>query len=144
MCPWGLRCASPNVMRLLAASEINLITICKCYSCFPNRPGLTLEACIYIHTHEPKTKLNADTCYQHMLKQRYTTLFINYIKLYVGAIADLNSELKTYTVLWPVLSTPYLVLSHCGEEFVFCHFKVHTPDTSCCLVPDLHPFLFIQ
>lgn len=39
MCPSGLRCASPNAMRPLSSTEINLITICKCYSCFPNRPG---------------------------------------------------------------------------------------------------------
>lgn len=39
-----------NVMRPLSAAEINPITICKCYSCFPNRPALTLEACIYSHT----------------------------------------------------------------------------------------------
>lgn len=55
-----------NVM--ISVSEINLITICKCYNCFPNKPVLTLEACIYIHTHEPKTKWNADTQDQQMLK----------------------------------------------------------------------------
>lgn len=72
-------CASPNVMRLLTAAEINPITICKCYSCFPNRPGLTSEACIDIRTHELKTKLNADTCDQRVLKSQYTMHFINYI-----------------------------------------------------------------
>lgn len=59
-CPWGLFWTSPNVKRPISAAEINLITICKCYSCFTNRPGWTLEACIYIHTHEPKAQLNAD------------------------------------------------------------------------------------
>lgn len=76
MCPSGRRCASPSVMRPLSAAEINLITICKCYSCFPNRPGPTSEARIYIRTHELKTKLNADT-QGTCESQGYTTHFIN-------------------------------------------------------------------
>lgn len=32
LCPWGLPCASPNATRLISATQINLITICKCYN----------------------------------------------------------------------------------------------------------------
>lgn len=66
-----LLCISKCLERLQAASEIKLITICKCYSCFSNRLGLTLEARVYIHTHEPKARLNADTT-QRTLKAHCT------------------------------------------------------------------------
>lgn len=115
-------------MRLLSASEINLITICKCYSCFYNRPSLTLEACIYIHTHEPKTKLNADTGDQHMLKARYTTHFVNHIKLCDNV--DLNSLLKT-SIYCPVACLVGAIFSVITFLCKICVLllKEHTPDT---------------
>jgi len=120
VCPWGLCGASPNVMRLMSASKINLITICKCYSCFPNRAGLTLEACIYIHTHEPKTKLNADTCAPHVETLTCNVILMLHYKWLMCIRANVIREKKkkqisfscpahssscVFTFLWIICST---------------------------------------
>lgn len=133
-------------MRQLSAAEINPITICKCYTCFPYRPALTLEACIYIHTHEPKAKLNADTHDWHMLKAEYTRDFINSNQAWLcqSQYINLNSELTPYRLCRPELLVPYSMLSHGCDEFMFFHFTEHTPDASRCLILDLQPFLFTQ
>lgn len=83
-----LLCILPTVMRQASVSEINLITFCKCYNCFSNRPGLTLKTGINIHTHEPKTSRPA----------QYTKHFINYITFCVHC----KSWPKYLSTMWPL------------------------------------------
>lgn len=118
-------CASPNVMRGLSASEINPITICKCYSCFSNRPGQTLKACIYIHTHEPDPKLNADACDQWILKSVYNTfhkwryLWMPQSKRYL--------KIRSENIFSPVAAGHqlYPLFSHGHQEFAVLYLKGH-------------------
>lgn len=130
VCPWGLCCAFPNVMRLMSASEINLITICKYYSRFPNWPGRTLEACVYIHTHELKTKLNADASV-HV--KTFENFFLQYLFCpFCNWILQRHITLVTcpkYVLFW-VVTMLWRIYFRCYKNS--------------CFLLDLHPYLLIQ